>query len=96
MLLGAPEPLPVLSTALSTLSGSCTCNRALAYNFTGYNVDWEPASGNITGQDAADYAAFLDTFARAMHAVGKTVSVDVATWYDREVEWGWDGGGGCL
>jgi hypothetical protein len=50
----------------------------------GLNIDWEPTSGNgaptPTAQDAADYAAFLDAFATAMHAAGVAVTVDVATW----------------
>jgi hypothetical protein len=47
----------------------------------GYNVDWEPpASDAPTPADAAAYAAFLDALARALHARGLLVTVDVATW----------------
>ena len=55
-----------------------------ARNLTGFNVDWEPTSGRNatkpTAEDAAMYAAFLDTFARALHAEGLQLSVDVAAW----------------
>lgn len=50
----------------------------------GFNIDWEPTTGNgapaPTAQDSADYAAFLDTFSKAMHAAGLVASVDVASW----------------
>jgi hypothetical protein len=57
---------------------------AKARHFTGFNVDWEPPSGanatQPTKEDAAAYAAFLDTFATALHAEGILLSVDVAGW----------------
>lgn len=50
-------------------------------NLSGFNTDWEPTNSNeTTPQDALDYAAFLNTFADAMHAEGLGVSVDVAGW----------------
>ena len=54
---------------------------AAANGLSGINVDWEPPSSDKpTAQDAADYAAFLDTLAKALHAHGLLVTVDVATW----------------
>lgn len=57
---------------------------ARQYGLNGYNVDWEPVSGNgaptPTAQDAADYAAFLTTFSDALHKAGLIATVDVATW----------------
>lgn len=54
---------------------------AAAQKLAGFNIDWEPQTGETpTPQDAADYAAFLGTFSSAMHAAGLVVSVDVATW----------------
>jgi hypothetical protein len=44
----------------------------------GYNVDFEPSSG--IDQVSVQYGVFLTNFADAMHAVGKQLSVDVATW----------------
>jgi spore germination protein YaaH len=53
---------------------------AVAEGFDAYNVDWEPTNPNISEADAQAYAAFLTLFADAMHAAGKKLSVDVATW----------------
>jgi trimethylamine:corrinoid methyltransferase-like protein len=36
---------------------------AVKQGFSGYNVDWEPASGVPTIQDAKRYASFLTEFA---------------------------------
>ncbi len=52
---------------------------AVAQHFDAYNVDWEPSDG-VLASDAPAYAAFLTQFADAMHAAGKQISVDVATW----------------
>lgn len=44
-------------------------------------IDWEPPSSDKpTPADAAAYASFLDTLAKALHAHGLLVTVDVATW----------------
>jgi len=52
---------------------------AVKHNYAGYNIDFEPDDqGNAT--DAAQFAVFLDLFAKALHAKGKTLSVDVAGW----------------
>jgi len=52
--------------------------------FSGWNVDWEPVSGdgapNATTQDAIDYANFLDAFAVALHAEDLELTVDIASW----------------
>lgn len=54
---------------------------AAAHNLSGVNIDFEPPSSDApTPQDAADYAHFLDTLAKALHAHGLLVTVDVATW----------------
>ena len=52
----------------------------------GVNIDFEPHGTNPpvgpapTAADAAAFAALLDATADAVHAVGKTISVDIATW----------------
>jgi len=54
-------------------------------NFSGANIDFEPATDaddersalNPTIADAVDYSAFLDTVAKALHKVGKTLSADI-------------------
>lgn len=52
--------------------------------YTGYNLDWEPTYSNstapITQQDAHAYAVFVNKFAKALHAEGFKLGVDVATW----------------
>ena len=57
---------------------------ARARGLTGFNVDWEPPHGanatKPTKEDAAQYAAFLNTFAAALHGSGLQLSVDVAAW----------------
>ena len=54
---------------------------AAAEPVDGFNIDWEPpAADKPTAADAAAYAAFLDALARARHAHGLLVTVDVATW----------------
>jgi hypothetical protein len=69
------QPAPFISACIAA---------ARAENLTGFNVDWEPTSGNGAPtpepQDALDYAAFLTTLADALHAEGFLLSVDVATW----------------
>jgi len=52
---------------------------AKKYGYSGYNVDFEPTTG-IQDGDGKRYAQFLDKFARALHAAGKILTVDVATW----------------
>jgi len=53
-------------------------------NFTGWNIDWEPEDGvrgpNATAQDGLDYAQFLDTFAKVLHAENIELTVDIASW----------------
>ena len=62
----------ILSTA--------TC-RAKKNGYTGWNIDWEPSDPKkVKPGDAEAYAAFLDTFAKAMHQHDLTVTVDVASW----------------
>lgn len=57
---------------------------AASEKLTGFNVDWEPVTGDgapiPTEQDAQDYAAFLTVYSNALHAAGVKTSVDVATW----------------
>lgn len=52
---------------------------AKKYNYTGYNLDWEPTD-EVSEQDGIDYAAFVETFAQGLHANGLKLSVDVAGW----------------
>jgi hypothetical protein len=71
-------PGPFIAAALDALAADPA--------LTGFNVDWEPVSGGgaptPTAADAAAYAGFLDTFARALHAAGRgyQLTVAVATW----------------
>jgi len=55
---------------------------ARAQGIAGFNIDWEPQTGESpTAKDASDYATFLGNFTFAMHdRAGLVVSVDVATW----------------
>lgn len=51
--------------------------------YDGYNIDFEPSSGPTpTEEDAKLFAAFVDEFAKRLHAVGRgfKLSVDVASW----------------
>jgi len=48
---------------------------------TGFNIDFEPEGGEEpTYDDAVQYANFLDKFAKALHAEGFTLTVDIAQW----------------
>ena len=48
---------------------------------TGFNVDFEPEGGKEpTYNDAVQYANFLDKFAKALHAEGFLLTVDIAHW----------------
>jgi len=48
---------------------------------TGFNIDFEPEGGeDPTYNDAVNYANFLDKFARALHAEGFILTVDIAQW----------------
>jgi len=64
------NPMPFIELAVET---------AVANNYTGFNIDWEPTDPG-TQEDAADYANFLSTFGDALHSKSKKLSVDVATW----------------
>jgi|GEM_PF-1575938 len=52
---------------------------ALRLNYTGYNVDFEPTA-EANASVAREYAQFLNNFADALHAAGKKLSVDIASW----------------
>lgn len=52
---------------------------AKKYNYTGYNLDWEPTD-EVTEQDGLDYATFVEAFAVGLHEHGLLLSVDVASW----------------
>lgn len=54
-------------------------SEAKKYNYTGYNLDWEPTD-DVTEQDGSDYAAFIETFAKALHAENLKLTADIATW----------------
>jgi spore germination protein YaaH len=51
---------------------------ALKYDYTGFDIDFEPEVK--TGELAKPYAEFLTQFANALHAHGKKLSVDIASW----------------
>jgi len=57
---------------------------ARKYNYTGYNLDWEPTYSNstapVTKADAQAYATFVNKFATALHDAGFKLGVDMATW----------------
>ena len=75
-------------------------------NFSGLNIDFEPATNvhdaldpaSPTAQDALDFAAFVDALARALHALpngGATLQVDTesiggACWNDPRDNHTWD------
>lgn len=65
------DPQPFIGKAVAAMR---------AYGLRGFNVDWEPTSKAVTEDDARAYAAFLSTFADAVHAEGGVLSVDTATW----------------
>jgi spore germination protein YaaH len=48
---------------------------AVQHNYAGYNVDFECTGGTL--EDAAGYTGFVDLFAKALHVVGKRLSVCV-------------------
>jgi len=54
-------------------------SEAMKYNFTGYNLDWEPTDG-VNEDDGARYAQFIEDFAQGLHAKNIKIKVDVATW----------------
>jgi len=48
---------------------------------SGFNIDFEPEGGDDpTHEDAVHYAKFLDAFAKALHAEGFKLTVDIASW----------------
>lgn len=61
------NPQPFIQSAIA---------EANKWNYNGYNIDFEPNDAG-SDQDAQNFAAFLTTFADALHAHGKTLSVDV-------------------
>jgi hypothetical protein len=69
------NPKPFISAAVAA---------ALKNNYSGYNFDNElrgredPRSWAVLEKYAAGWMAFLDKFADALHANGKTLSVDIA------------------
>jgi len=48
---------------------------------TGFNIDFEPEGGeDPTHEDAVQFANFVDLFAKALHAEGFKLTVDIANW----------------
>jgi hypothetical protein len=64
------DPAPFIESCIS---------EAKKYNYTGYNLDWEPTD-DVTAQDGNDYAVFIDTFADALHGANLKLTADIATW----------------
>jgi hypothetical protein len=58
---------------------AATIKQGSALGLTGFNCDFEPI-GNITAQDASDYAAFLTYWATSLHKYDMQLTVDVASW----------------
>ncbi len=54
-------------------------HEAQVRNLTGVNIDFEP-DNPMGAEDAQRYVLFLNGFAAALHAAGKRLSVDVASW----------------
>ena len=52
---------------------------AKKYHYTGYNLDWEPTD-DVTAEDGDAYAAFIGTFADALHKHDLKLTADIATW----------------
>ena len=48
------------------------------HNYTGWNVDWEPAHGDPTEEDAVAYARFLDRLVEELP--GTKITVDISSW----------------
>lgn len=65
------NPKPFMDAALQ---------QALSLGYAGFNIDFEPENCVATAQDAADYVDFLNHFADALHAAGKALTVDIASW----------------
>lgn len=51
------NPKPFIESCIS---------EAQKYNYTGYNLDFEPTD-DVTAEDAALYAEFINTFGNALH-----------------------------
>lgn len=83
------ETWPMITTAaLQNVRNVCaqpegfireTVANAVKFNYTGYDIDWEPTERG-TPEDAESYAHFLTKWADALHRVGKKLAVDVASW----------------
>jgi hypothetical protein len=59
---------------------------ALQYQYSGYNLDWEPVS-DVTNStqpiheaDARGFADFIDKFSKKLEAIDVHLTVDIATW----------------
>ncbi len=64
------NPQPFIQTCIS---------EAKKFNYVGYNLDWEPTD-DVTAEDGANYAHFIDLFAHELHRANLKLTVDVATW----------------
>ncbi len=51
---------------------------ALLYNYTGYNIDWEPSTAN--NSTGVLFSNFLNEFSLQLNKYGRHLSVDIATW----------------
>lgn len=51
---------------------------ALEYNYTGYDIDWEPSSSNTT--TGALFTSFVNQFSMTLNKFGKKLFVEVANW----------------
>jgi len=79
MIISASLPnIEALLENQSALIGEAV-STALRLNYTGYNVDFEPTA-EANASVAREYAQFLNNFADALHAAGKKLSVDIASW----------------
>lgn len=65
-------------TNVDKFTAQCV-EEAQKYNYTGYNLDWEPTDG-VMESDAALYTQFIEDFAQGLHAHGIQLQVCVANW----------------
>ncbi len=53
---------------------------AIQYNYSGYDIDWEPTASSVNSTTAAYYDSFLNQFSLQLDKFGKSLIVEVASW----------------
>ncbi|CUG94371.1 membrane-associated protein, putative [Bodo saltans] len=59
---------------------SAVVDDVVARNITGLNIDFEPTSNNITNEDAANFATFLNLLRQRLEVHNKVLTIAGATW----------------